>query len=306
MATRITSEQRETIVQFIAARTRTVVDGLVLGADEAERVIANADEVGQIVGEETRSVLRRLSVSAEYASEEFSDGRGYPVEYRGPAPIQEQIIQIAELFGISPAKTLRFVEQTLPRLELPNGAEGWFAIPKVDAIAGRHFKSVTNQNERYCRAALLGLKKLEESHQFASYREGKITPDMFHQHARTIAMLERIGKMQKGDILVIPSQFGLRHAGRSVRRGRAVFSSSEFGHGTLAVGSMAFTHPTRFTDCKHPLFPCCSGDEFKPAPAASFDNTPIFGRVNGGVKFFSVGAGQVTSFYSSVSGFVPE
>lgn len=305
MTAEIAPEQRDQITELATARTRKVVDEMTLDIDQAQLVITNGDEFGQIVGDAVRSALARLSVSQEYANEEVASTWAYPPEYTGPAPIGEQINKLATLFSLSLGETMRFVEQVLPTLSLPDGAEGWFAIPSVNAIAARHFKSVTNPHERYCRAVLLMLEKLKKSRKFYNYREGEITVDRLRQHARTTMMLERIGETQKGDLLVIPSQFGFRHAGRSVRRGRAVYAKTEFGHGTLAVGSMIFTHPKRFVR-KEQLHTDCAGDEFAPEADGNFSYAPLFGFFDGEVKFCTNPDRDAIDMYGAPTGFLPQ
>ncbi len=305
MTARITSGQRDRIAELARARTGKVVDAMTLDIDQAQLVITNGDEFGQIVGDAVRSALARLSVSQEYANEEVASTWVYPPEYTGPAPIGEQIDKLAALFGLSLGETMRFVEQVLPTLTLPDGAEGWFAIPRVEAIAARHFKSVTNPHERYCRAVLLMLEKLKESRQFYNYREGEITVDCLRQHARTAMMLELIGETQKGDLLVIPSQFGLRHAGRSVRRGRAVYAKTEFGHGALSVGSMLLTHPKRFVRWEQ-LHTDCAGDEFAPGADGRFVRAPYFRCHDSLLWFDTHDAAYPRDYYGSASGFSPQ
>lgn len=305
MTARITPGQRDQITELATARTRKVVDAMTLDIDQAQLVITNGDEFGQIVGDAVRSALARLSVSQEYANEEVASRWVYPPEYTGPAPIGEQTTRLAALFGLSLGETMRFVEQVLPTLSLPDGAEGWFAMPSVNAIAAHHFKSVTNPHERYCRAVLLMLEKLKESRKFDNYRQGEIIVDRLRQHARTAMMLERIGETQKGDLLVIPSQFGLRHAGRSVRRGRAVYAKTEFGHGTLAVGSMTLTHPKRFVRWEQ-LHTDCAGDEFAPGADGVFSRAPVFNFGVGKVEFGAALVGVANDQYGASSGFLPQ
>ncbi|MFH1611545.1 MAG: hypothetical protein ABIA83_03005 [Patescibacteria group bacterium] len=303
MTARITSGQRDQITEFASARTRKVVDAFGLDIDQAQLVIGNGDEFGQIVGDAVRLALARLSVSQEYANEQVASTWVYPPEYTGPAPIGEQIDKLATLFGLSLGETMRFVLQVLPTLTLPDGAEGWFAIPSVNAIADRHFKSVTNPHERYCRAGKLMLEKLEESRSFCNDRAGQITADYLRQHARTAMMIERIATEQSGDILVIPAQFGLRHRGKSVRRSRATFRKDEFGLGAPAVGSMAFTHPKRFVRWNQ-LHTDCAGDEF--VAAAESLRAPIFGFVGGELRFDTDPVDDADERYGSASGFLPQ
>src|SRR3990167_6550212 len=62
----------------------------------------------------------------KYAGEEVSSTYTYPPEYQGPKPIEDQIKAVASIFGLDPASALEYAGN-LP--ELPEGTEGWFAIP---------------------------------------------------------------------------------------------------------------------------------------------------------------------------------
>ena len=269
--------------------------------EEEAQCVNETQGLSDLIGQ----FLARARQPMEYANEEVASTWVYPGEYSGPLPIGEQINKLAALFGLSLGETMRFVEQVLPTLSLPDGAEGWFAIPSVNAIAARHFKSVTNPHERYCRAVLLMLEKLKESRKFYNYREGEITPDRLRQHARTAAMLERIAETQKGDILVIPSQFGLRHRGRSVRRDRVVFGKNEFGHGALGAGSMLLTHPTRLARWEQ-LHVDCAGDEFAPGADGVFSRAPFFSFVGRRVEFNASSVYDANKQYGTASGFLPQ
>ncbi len=305
MTRRITSGQRDGIVELARARTAKVVDAMGLDSDSAQLVIMNGHEFGQIVGDAVRAALTRLSVSQQFVDEEVESNWTYPDEYTGPAPIGEQVGKLAALFGLSLGETMRFVEQALPMITLPDGAEGWFAIPKVEAIAARYFKNVTNPNERYIRAVLMMFDKIKQSRMFYNYRDGEITADRLHQQARTVAMLELIGETQKGDIIVIPAQFGLRHRGRSVRRGGVVYTKSEFGLGSFAAGSMALTHPARFVRWDQ-LHVDCAGDEFAPKAGGVFSNAPCWYFSGDRLEFGSRPVGIARPGYGSASAFLPE
>jgi len=248
------------------------------------------------------TLIKELAISNQFADEEVNSSYKYPDEYKGPRNIKEQIKKIAKIFNLDPAKALEYAKN-LPRL--PNGAEGWFAIPSVEAIAKKHFPGVTDAAEKYCRAIQLVLKKIAESREFYNYREGNITPEHLRLTARTAYVLEQIAETQKGDILIVACQLGMRHRGRSVRRAREVFAANEFGLGSLAIGSIVLTHPERLVRSSE-LDMDCPGDEFSPVADGDFSHAPIF-------HFSSDGAGLDTYFvdvahdgYGSASGFLSQ
>jgi hypothetical protein len=98
--------------------------------------------------------------------------------------IEEQVKFIAEKFGLDPTSALEFIK-TLPAL--PDGAEGWFAIPKVSSVAKKHFSAITDSAEQYCEAVKLVHSKLAESRSFTNYRNGEIVPSKLRVHAKPTA-----------------------------------------------------------------------------------------------------------------------
>ncbi len=138
-----------------------------------------------------------------------------------------------------------------------------------------------------------------------NYREGEITPRQLRQHVRTLQAFEQIAETQKGDILIIPVQYGIRHRGRSVRRARECFGTNEFGLGAFAVGSMALTHPERYVRWEQ-LHTDCAGDEFAPDADGDFSGSPVFLFVVGRLEFLTGVVSHAYVPYGSVSGFLPQ
>jgi len=269
-----------------------------LDGDKAQRL----NEHGGELQEGISKLIAELSVPNRYADEEVTSYYTYPKEYDGPKPIEEQIRVIAEIFNLNPAQALEYAKN-LP--ELPEGAEGWFAIPSVDAIARVYFPEVTDPGEKYCCTVQLVHEKIAGSRNFYNHRKGQTTPNRLRVHARTAHALGLIAENQPGDILVVAAQLGIRHRRRSVRRAREVFMSSEFGLGSLAVGSIVLTHPKRLIHWEE-LDMDCSGDEFSPDADGDFSHAPLFLFHVGKVKFHARGVGGADGSYGSASGFVPQ
>lgn len=247
-------------------------------------------------------LIAELSVSNQYANEEVRSSYTYPKEYKGPKPIADQIKAIAKIFDLDPASALEYAK-SLP--QLPDGAEGWFAIPSVDALAAKHFPEVTDPVQKYCQAVQLVHTKIAASRSFYNYREGQITPAQLRVHARTAHALDLIAETQKGDILIVAAQLGMRHRGRSVRRAREVFVANEFGFGSLAVGSIVLTHPERLVRWEE-LDMDCSGDEFAPDADGGFSVAPFFGFRGGEVKFGAYWFDGADESYGSASAFLSQ
>ena len=272
-------------------------DKAALSEDEAQRV-NEAPGLAELVG---RFIADNRQTN-RFEEEEVESSYTYPQEYKGPKPIEAQIRAIAKIFDPDPSHALEYAKN-LP--QLPGGAEGWFAIPSVEALATEHFPEVTDLAEKYCRAVQLVHQKIAASRKFYNYREGQITPSQLRIHARTANALDLIAETQKGDILIVAAQLGIRHRGRSVRRAREVFVVNEFGLGSLAVGSIILTHPERLVRWEQ-LHMDCAGDEFSPGADDRFERAPYFRFYVDGVGFDTRWAGSADGYYGSVSGFLPQ
>jgi hypothetical protein len=188
---------------------------------------------------------------------------------------------------------------------LPNCAEGWFAVPKVSAIAKKFFPAITDPAQQYCEVVKLVHKKLAEVRNFTNYREGQITPNQLRQHSRTVDFLEQMETEQAGDILIIAVQYGMKHRGESVRRARETFAGNEFGLTSFILGCMVLVHPERFVRWEE-LDTDCAGDEFAPDANGSFSKSPYFNFDNDKLKFDTNDVSNANDNFGSVSAFVPK
>ena len=267
------------------------------GADgEAQRV---NDTPG--LADHIASWLEEHRSTNKFKDEEVRAAYGYPKEYKGPKPIEQQIKAIAEIFGLDGALALEYAKK-LP--VLPEGAEGWFAIPSVDALAARHFPEVTDPGEKYCRALQLVHQKIAESRSFKNWRDGQIDTAHIKVSACTLEKMNQIATQQKGDILIIAAQLGKRHSGRSVRRAREVFVATEYGLTSVAGGSIVLVHPERLVRWEE-LDMDMAGDEFSDGGDGQFGRAPYFcfcGKAGFDTDDVSVLSGE----YGSSSGFVPQ
>lgn len=247
-------------------------------------------------------LINELTMPNQYANEEISSGYTYPKEYKGPEPIADQIKALAKIFDIDPSYALEFVKN-LPTL--PDGAEGWFAIPSVNALAARFFPKVTDLAEKYYRAIILMHEKLGDARTFQNYCEVQIDRKHLRMHARTAHALALIQKQQKGDILIIAAQLGMRHRGRSTHRAREVFTADEYGLGSVMGCSIALTHSKRFVSYEE-LDMDLPGDEFAPAGDGQFGEAPFLGFSDDRLRFSTDDCDCYGARYSSASGFLPQ
>jgi hypothetical protein len=297
-----TSGQIKQINRFGSDAIEKVLAELGLDNPGAQRVIEHGDDFAEAIRMAAVTSLKDLSVSDKFKDEEVRSGYTYPKEYKGPKPIADQIKALAKIFDLDSSHAIEFAEN-LP--VLPDGAEGWFAIPSVDALAKKHLPGVTDPAQKYCQAVRLVHAKIAASRSFYNYREGQITPAQLRVHARTAYALDLIAETQKGDILIVAAQLGMRHRGKSVRRAREVFVANEFGLGNLAAGSIVLTHPERLVRWEE-LDMDCSGDEFSPDADGDFSSAPYFYFYNGEVKFDAYWVDSANDYYGSASGFFPQ
>jgi len=253
------------------------------GTEELFRLVRGNNDVAKAMVEAGNKFLRN-----KYADEEVKSTYTYPDNY-AVKPIAEQVAVLSKLFGLDGKKALAYAKN-LP--ELPEGADGYFAIPKWQAVAETYGKAVEKV------LALIG-----KSRKLTNWREGKLGEKYLRQSERTEQMFAKFCEQQEGDIIIIPAQFGLLHRGRSVRRAREVFADNEFGLGSFAIGCMLLTHPER-EQVWEQLHIDCGGDEFAPDGDGEFVNAPSFRWVDGLLHFSTRWTSPTYKQFGSASGFL--
>lgn len=234
-------------------------------------------------------------------NEVVSSNYTYPKEYKGPKPITEQVKTIATMFGLDPTQAL---EKALNLPTLPEGSEGWFAIPKVSVVATKHFPEIADIALQYCEVVKLVLTLLADGRSFYNYHNGEIVPSKLRQHARTAQFLEHLEAEQQGDILIIAVQYGMRHRGKSIHKARETFATNEFGLGAFHIGCMALVHPERYVHWEE-LDTDCAGDEFTlDAGGGDFSGSPVFLFNDDRLDFCTGSVSAPDDRYGSVSAFV--
>ncbi|MCB9809338.1 hypothetical protein H6776_03000 [Candidatus Nomurabacteria bacterium] len=290
--TQATDGQKKQIERFVSdAAAKALYE---VGADktDAQRIIENGNEVSQKVYEFTLSLFKNLSTSDKYKDEEVDSSYGYLSGYK-PKGITEQTNRLRELFpGIG------YANEKIAEGQLPQHAEGWFAIPKWQSVAPTYHEAVLK---------VLELIKNDRNGNFYNYREGQIDGKRLRETAKKKATFIELAKAQEGfDILVVPAQFGIRHKGRSVRRAREVFALNEYGLGAFEIGIMILTHPERLQHYDD-LWIDCAGDEYDdPGSDDRFGRAPNFMFDEGRVEFGSRWFGDAFGSYGSASAFVPQ
>lgn len=226
----------------------------------------------QLCDKKEKIKIQFESILTDYKKEEYmnevihipiedTNVPAYPNRYQA-MPITDQIETLAEIAKISPKLALAYVRNTLCNLSLPDGAEGWFAI------LSRRYESTKSYFER-----IELLKKRLSRYRDINLETDKDIEELSYT-TRTEVALTKIEQRQKGPILIIPAQFGKRHASMSADRARELFSTNEFGLDLLSLISMHITHPTRlpigYDERKLEFTTHCCGNNF-----ANFDTNTI-------------------------------
>ena len=255
-----------------------------LGKEASQRVHARGNELAAGVAK----FIAELSVSNQFADEQIETGYNYPANYR-VKPLAKQIETLAKLFNLDGTKAYVYASSLS---ELPEGAEGWFAFVRSEALSPNYGEAVEK---------VLGL--IGEQRRFTNYRNGELSEQHIRVSARTKEMLVVLTEGQEGDILVIPAQLGLRHRGKSIRRARETFAGNEFGLTSVIVGCVALTHPERFQKFDE-LDPDCSGDEYSPDADGDFSRSLFFYFDGDGLGFDYRRLGNANEYDGTASGFL--
>lgn len=245
-------------------------------------------------GGEFKARLIELIGEFSHVDGEVISNYGYPLGYV-PEIITSQILMLSRLFNLNDtarALAYRALAYVKNLSEFTEGAEGYFAIPKWQAVAETYGKAVEKI------LALIG-----ESRNFKNLREGQLGEKYLRQSDKTEQMFAKFCEQQEGDILIVPAQFGFFHRGRSVSRSHEIFTNNEFGLGAFAAGCMLLTHPQREQTWEQ-LHIYCAGDEFALYGDGKFLYTPVFDLSAGVLRFQTKWSFDPDEQYGSVSGFL--
>ncbi len=243
-----------------------------------------------------KSVVELLSAASKncYTDEQVATNYNYPANYR-PKPIAEQIEAITKMFDLDGTAAYAYAKNLeANNAELPEGAEGWFALPRFEAVGNTYGDAVEKV-----------LNLIGKSRTLKNWREGQLHERYLRHSEKTKLAFAKLAEGQVGDILVIPAQFGFRHRGKSVRRARETFYDNEFGLGSFAVGCLLLTHPEREVEWEQ-LHIDCSGDEYSPDADGQFAGAPIFCWNDGKLHFVSYWSINAGKPFGSASGFLPQ
>jgi len=289
LAGNTTEQQNAALQQYLAEAIqeayRTSIDEL--DRQSVESVLQSYKQLKGEIIDQIVGTIQRHAVSNKYAAEAVGSDRGYPANYR-LRPVEAQTTELRKAFP-----NLGSCIEKLARLPLPESAEGWFAIPRWQAVA-----------PTYNEAVEMMLEALGKRRRFSNRIAGRLREAHLRQTARSLLAEGILSDQQPGnDILVVAAQAGMLHRGSSARRTRAAMAGNEFGLGVFAFGAMLLTHPERLSSSDSLMVDCC-GDEYSIQGDATFDRIPLFDFDASGIEFSIFYEDRARNLWGSPTGFL--
>lgn len=262
-------DQRKQIIQIVQDVAEKAMADFDPEHAEAERILSAGDEFGDRVYRLTSHLLEDLSFSEQFAGEEVPSSLGYFSGYQ-PKNITQQTNDLRQLFP-----NCGFANEDLCAGQLPHHAEGWSGAVPWQEIAPTYHGAVQ---------IVLDLLKKVYGKKFWNWREDQLGPDHLQYLDGTEQAFARLRKQQEGyNLLILPTQLGERHKGRSVMRAEETYAKNEFGLDVFTVGVLLLTHPERLQHDKD-LRIDCPGNRYK-SPSGDFDCVPGFSFRSGALEF---------------------
>ena len=258
-----------------------------LDRQSTQAVLEDSGKLKAEVSAAVFEIIRSHTVSHKFEDEEVASNREYPPTYR-LRPVEAQVTELRKLF---PA--LANCQEKLGRLPLPDEPEGWFAIPRWQALA-----------PTYNEAVELLLEILAKRRRFSNRIAGRLGEKYLRQTERSRLAETILADQQPGnDILVVAAQAGMLHRGSSARRTRMALAGNEFCLGVFAIGCMLLTHPERMSS-GDALMIDCGGDEYSPRADYTFDRVPLFDYDLSGIEFSIFYEDRARNLWGTPTGFL--
>ena len=230
---------------------------------------------------------------------------GYPESYKKPTVVAEQVHQLAVQFNLEAGPAYNFIEKVLPKLVLPDGAEGWFARPKIDAVAKQQFPKVTDKEAQYCLSLNLIISMIGTMQpMFEKLHKDHLNKKHLRRAKKTIDAFATIYSQQQGDIMIIPAQFGMRYHNTNKYEVMKTMPDNEFFLDAFTVGCMIMTNEHRFMS-PDDLGVDCPGDEFDTQGFSDFKYISSYGFFLSAVAFNTCRATTRSPQYGIATGFFP-
>jgi len=239
------------------------------------------------IAESLVQIIHKHTISDKFKDEEVPSNRVYPPTYK-VRPVEAQVTEMKKLFP-----SLGSCMEKMARKPLLEGAEAWFAIPRLQALA-----------PTYNEATEMMLTALASRRKFQNRIVGRLGEIYLRQSERTRLAEKILADQQQGhDFLVIPIQAGMLHRGCSARRARIAMAGNEFGLGVFTVACILLTHPERLSS-EDTLMIDCGGDEYSVRGDYTFDRVPLFDFDISGIEFSIFYEDRSRNLWGTPTGFL--
>jgi hypothetical protein len=165
-----TAAQNAQLQEFLASAVQTAYLAAIEQIDRqsAQTVLEMGKELKAEVANSVVTIIHRHTASDKFKDEEVGSNRTYPRTYK-VRPIEAQVTELRKLFP-----SLGSCMEKLARKPLLEGAEGWFAIPRWQALA-----------PTYCEAVETVLCALASRRKFQNRIMGRLGPTYLRQSERS-------------------------------------------------------------------------------------------------------------------------
>jgi hypothetical protein len=284
-----TDQQNSQLQEFLGSAVKTAYLTAIeqLDRQSAQTVLELGNTVRAEVADSVVQIIHKYTASDKFKDEQVPSNRVYPPTYK-VRPVEAQVTEMKKHFP-----TLGSCQEKLARKPLLEGAEGWFAIPRWQALASTYNEAVE---------MVLGV--LAAKRKFQNRIVGRLGPTYLRQTERSKLAEKILADQQQGhDFLVIPIQAGMLHRGCSARRARVSMAGNEFGLGIFTVACMLLTHPERLSS-DDTLMIDCGGDEYSVRCDYTFDRVPLFDFDIAGIEFSIFYEDRSRNLWGTPSGFL--
>ena len=284
-----TEQQNRLLQEFLGEAVQTAYQKAIEQLDQqtAQTVLETNGKLKSEIVHMMVDAIQRHTVSDKFKNEEGGSDRVYPPMYR-VRPIEAQVTELKRLFPV-----LGSCHEKLARRPLSDEPEGWFAIPRWQALASTYNEAVE-----------MVLDVLASKRRFANRIAGRLGPQYLRQTERSKLAERILADQQQGcDILAVAAQAGMLHRGSSARRTRVAMAPNEFGFGVFAFACMLLTHPERLS-IADTLMVDCGGDEYSVRGDITFDRVPLFEYDISGIEFSVFYEDRARNLWGTPTGFL--
>jgi hypothetical protein len=307
----ITSAQTDRVADLGREAVKTAVGKVNPTSSNAQTgIISAGGEFKNRVEEAVKAIILDMTTPNKYENEVVSSNYTYPKEFVRKSEEEQIVILCQKVLKIDPRPVVEHLKKFMMPTVLPFGChsqDGNFAIlsPFGAQVLVPGYSDPFS-SKLYCKTLLKFFEIIKSERNFINYRENQIDEQYLRQSIRTLDFYKTIGAIQgESPIWILSTQLGFLHKGKSVRRGREIFLGNEFGLGSVAMASIAETHPKRYVRWKE-LDTDCSGDEFAPDADGVFSEAPFLGLGDGKLEFDTNDVSCACDCFGSVSAFVSQ